>query len=56
MKKPSHHENTLKIQEREKVTCKVIREYFDEKRQCVVKVLAGPNDKPYPRMPVGGGE
>lgn len=52
-KRPSHHDNILKIKEREKTECKVIGEYFDEKRRCMVKVLAGPSDPGFKTVPTG---
>lgn len=35
---------------------KVIREYYDDKRRCIVKVLEGVKDVPFKSIPVGGGE
>lgn len=48
------HIENLKSEQSKKP--KVIGTYLDKKYGVEVKVYAGPNDKPYPRMPVGDGK
>lgn len=40
----------------ERIQPKVIGERWDEKRNCKVTILAGPEDKPYKTIPLGMGD